>query len=336
MDTAVGGTITADDGPTGPGWFAVAEAVGDDLVPSRADWVVMHVRTRVLDVVRAGVLGSLEDAGVAAADDGEPLSLVVLRHRDSDLEVALHRLVLALAPKVGDPYGSGRVSATGRSRFAPSVDPAHLRAIATGPDNLRALQQLDLGGAVIAPVVAGTTVIGALNLVWSQPHGMAGEVLADAERLGREIGNALDGARPATARLRSSPVAAAAAGRWRPPDDGNPVAAARAWVRRLLPEIVDRRARASLAEELDLVISELVGNALRHAGGVRGVLLGAADGCVRVTVLDGDDRSPTLREPSLDLESGRGLLLVDALCRAWGVDHDLARGGKGVWAQLSL
>jgi anti-sigma regulatory factor (Ser/Thr protein kinase) len=317
-------------------WFAVAEAVGNELVPSRADWALLHVRTRVLDVVRDGFPGTLQDAGIGAPVDGEPLSIVVLRHRESELEVALRQVVLALAPRVGDPYGSGRVTLTGRSRLASSVDPAHLRAIATGPDNLRALLQLDLGSAVIAPVVAGSTVIGALNLVWSDRSLATGRDLADVEEIGRRVGAALDGSRPATAHLPAAAVPTSRTTTWRPPAAGNPVADARSWARRQLPELVDRSAREDVGDDLDLVLSELVGNALRHAGGVREVALASREGAVRLTVLDDDDRTPTVREPGEDLESGRGLLLVDALSRSWGVEHDLARGGKGVWSELEL
>lgn len=321
---------------TAPSWFAVAEAVGDQLVPRRAEWVLLHVRTKVLDVVRAGLPGSLQDAGVGAPVEGEPLSIVVLRHRDPDLEVALHQLVVALTPRVGDPYGSGRVTLTGRSRLATSIDPAHLRAIATGQDNLQALLRLDLGSAVIAPVVAGTTVIGALNLVWSQRAVASGTDLADAERIGARVGAALDGSRPATVRLRSAEEPAEGATTWQPPAAGNPVAAARAWARRLLPELLNRPTRGSLGDDLDLVLSELVGNALRHAGGVHEVSLAPVEDALRVTVVDADDRAPVVREPDEDLESGRGLLLVDALSRAWGVEHRVARGGKGVWSELLL
>jgi hypothetical protein len=34
-----------DDEPA-PTWFNVATAVGDRLVPDRADWVLLHIRTR--------------------------------------------------------------------------------------------------------------------------------------------------------------------------------------------------------------------------------------------------------------------------------------------------
>jgi anti-sigma regulatory factor (Ser/Thr protein kinase) len=114
------------------------------------------------------------------------------------------------------------------------------------------------------------------------------------------------------------------------------VADARAWVRRTLPEHLDRAVRADLVDDLDLVVSELAGNALRHGDQLRGLRLHRHDQRIRVAVSDGDDREPTRRHVSSESEGGRGLFLVDALVDGWGVDHDLERGGKTVWADLAL
>ena len=303
-------------------------------MPKRADWVLLHVRTRVLDVVRSGRAGPLREAGIGAPEPGEPLSIVALRHRESDLEVALRQLILAMRPQVGDPYGSGRVTLTGRSRLASQVDPAHLRAIATGAENRAHLQRLDLGSAVIAPVTADGVTLGALNLVHSDRGAVEEDELATAEGLGSRIGAALDTSRPATARI--PPPRLPASGRsWRPPVDGNPVAATRAWVRRTLPEVLHRPVRPDLAEDLDLVVSELAGNALRHAGAMTQVELAVDSETIRVTVGDGDERTPLVRDAGSEAESGRGILLVRALSTAWSTDH-LRHGGKQVWAELAL
>ncbi len=59
-------------------------------------------------------------------------------------------------------------------------------------------------------------------------------------------------------------------------------------------------------------------------------------GTLRIEVTDTrGDRRPKLQEPDADAESGRGLLLVDALADRWGV----AEGRyprKTIWAELSL
>ena len=297
--------------------------------------MLLHIRTRVLDVVRSGRAGPLRQAGIGAPEPGEPLSIVALRHRESDLEVALRRLILAMRPQVGDPYGSGRVTLTGRSRLASQVDPAHLRAIATGPENLAQLQRLDLGSAVIVPVTADGVTLGALNLVHSDRGAVEEDELTTAEGLGSRIGAALDTSRPATARLRAPRVPPSGRA-WRPPVDGNPVAAARAWVRRTLPEVLHRPVRPDLAEDLDLVVSELAGNALRHAGAMTQVALAVDSDTLRVTVGDDDERTPLVRHPGSEAESGRGILLVSALSTAWSTDFDLLHGGKQVWAELAL
>ena len=332
----------ADDGQGEVGaspdrtWFDVARAVGDDHVPHRADWVVLHVRSRVVQLMRDGASLSLAEAGIDQPQMGEALSLVMLRHHDGDHEVALHRVVQALHPRVGDPYGSGRVTETGVSRLASVVDPAHLRAIATTADNLRMLQALNLGAAVIAPVIAAGLVIGALNLVHSPGSAVPRDDLTVAESLGQLIGAALDASRPATATARPRAPRAQRSIRWTPPSEGNPIAAARAWIRRTLPELVDRPVRVGLGDDLDLVVSELAGNAVRHTGALGDLTVGLRDNLVQVAVFDRADRPPTLRRPRTQTESGRGLLLVAALSERWSVDHDLEHGGKSVWAEVRI
>jgi anti-sigma regulatory factor (Ser/Thr protein kinase) len=88
-----------------------------------------------------------------------------------------------------------------------------------------------------------------------------------------------------------------------------------------------------LADDLELIVTELVTNACRHAGGVRGIELTARDGRVRVEVSDSDPTLPAKRLPTSDQPGGRGLLLVEALSRAWGAEPD-ARG-KVVWAEVA-
>ena len=74
---------------------------------------------------------------------------------------------------------------------------------------------------------------------------------------------------------RPRPSEAGISARWNREAAGNPVAAARRWVRRTVPELVRRSVRDDLAADLDLVVSELCGNALRHTGAVGDVVLEA-------------------------------------------------------------
>jgi anti-sigma regulatory factor (Ser/Thr protein kinase) len=81
----------------------------------------------------------------------------------------------------------------------------------------------------------------------------------------------------------------------------------------------------------EIVVSELVTNAVRHAGGALVLRMAARDGHVVVSVADGSATYPRRREP--DHTGGRGLGLVEALSIRWGTqDH---QGGKLVWAQLA-
>ncbi|MER6573356.1 ATP-binding protein [Streptomyces sp. NPDC001093] len=86
-----------------------------------------------------------------------------------------------------------------------------------------------------------------------------------------------------------------------------------------------------------LVTSELVTNALVHAAGERIAcrLHGTAD-LIRIEVED-QDGGPTLpaaRRPGPDDQHGRGLFLVDALSRDWGVTPESGGPARVVWAEL--
>ena len=81
-----------------------------------------------------------------------------------------------------------------------------------------------------------------------------------------------------------------------------------------------------------LLVSELATNALIHgAGDVRVRVVPTAPG-VRIEVLDGSTKQPTLRHAGEADEGGRGITLVDALSRAWG--SEALDEGKKVWFEL--
>jgi anti-sigma regulatory factor (Ser/Thr protein kinase) len=83
-----------------------------------------------------------------------------------------------------------------------------------------------------------------------------------------------------------------------------------------------------------LLASELVTNALVHGRGSATVVVTPIGGHLRVVIAD-ESRSPPRVKSSDELElseGGRGMLLVDALARAWGVD--VADDGKVVWFEV--
>jgi serine phosphatase RsbU (regulator of sigma subunit)/anti-sigma regulatory factor (Ser/Thr protein kinase) len=88
----------------------------------------------------------------------------------------------------------------------------------------------------------------------------------------------------------------------------------------------------AIEEVAELLTSEIVTNAVVHAGsGVRVMVEGTPDG-VRVTVTDADPTVPAVRRPADEAENGRGLHLVDTLADRWGVAP--APTGKSVWFEL--
>ncbi|HEY2429970.1 MAG TPA: SpoIIE family protein phosphatase [Acidimicrobiales bacterium] len=114
--------------------------------------------------------------------------------------------------------------------------------------------------------------------------------------------------------------------------DHRVVAQARALVRRQL----HKEGLDELGDDAVLVVSELVTNALLHAGGCDGVtVIPLADG-VRLEVADSRPVPPVLglaSLSSLDAMTGRGLRLVSSVAARWGAE---ARGpGKVVWAEVT-
>jgi anti-sigma regulatory factor (Ser/Thr protein kinase) len=84
-----------------------------------------------------------------------------------------------------------------------------------------------------------------------------------------------------------------------------------------------------------LLTSELVTNAVLHAEGTINVDVDLDLTAVRVEVGDASLESPTPRGTDPDETSGRGLHLVDAMARAWGVDRQ-EEAGKVVWFELDV
>jgi serine/threonine-protein kinase RsbW len=87
-------------------------------------------------------------------------------------------------------------------------------------------------------------------------------------------------------------------------------------------------------DDAALVLSELVGNAVRHAEGeTLRVRLRRSDNRLRIAVQDGSSRPPAPREASFEDENGRGMLIIDALSFGWGWEP--APAGKVVWADVA-
>jgi PAS domain S-box-containing protein len=109
------------------------------------------------------------------------------------------------------------------------------------------------------------------------------------------------------------------------------VSTARKLVRRTLTEA----GHDDLADAAELVTSELVTNALVHAGSHIDISVDVRPDSVRVEIADGSPHLPTTREYGTSAGTGRGLVMVEEIADCWGVTRRDAGGtGKVVWFEI--
>jgi anti-sigma regulatory factor (Ser/Thr protein kinase) len=86
-------------------------------------------------------------------------------------------------------------------------------------------------------------------------------------------------------------------------------------------------------ESGQLVVSELVTNALQHGKGAIELRLKLLGEFLRIEVVDqGRDQAPAVRQAQPDESGGWGLRIVDQLAAQWGVFE----GTTHVWADVAL
>jgi len=120
------------------------------------------------------------------------------------------------------------------------------------------------------------------------------------------------------------------------PHDARSASVAR---RRLTAELSVHPLPADLVDDAALLLSELVGNAVRHAvplpGGVLRVGWDVRQDRVLLQVVDGGSTGahrPVVLHPGPEAVTGRGLTIVARIASAWGVEH--FGTGQRVWAEL--
>lgn len=107
---------------------------------------------------------------------------------------------------------------------------------------------------------------------------------------------------------------------------------------------------AALADTAELLVSEILTNAVRASAGLAGqhTGMGLAAGVpvvrlwlssdrhrVLIQVWDSGPHHPAPQHTGLDAEAGRGLLLVDTLSDRWGCYTPDSHHGKIVWAMCT-
>lgn len=107
--------------------------------------------------------------------------------------------------------------------------------------------------------------------------------------------------------------------------------------RELVADLARRDVCANVVDEAEIVASELVANAIRHArpladGTIR-VHWKVKAGVVEVEVSDGgSDSVPRPAPQAVYATSGRGLRIVRSLAHEWGVTD--SKSGRTVWASI--
>ncbi|MEU2372855.1 SpoIIE family protein phosphatase [Streptomyces pseudogriseolus] len=258
----------------------------------------------------------------------------------------------------GNSVGSGCLyvvydAADGRCTMAAAGHPAPAVVAPDGTVGFVDLPQgppLGVGGppfeAVELSLAEGSTLV--LHTDGLLAHGEGGTDEAGRERLRQALQGTERALRPSCQAVVDALVPA------HPEDD---VALLMARTRRLAPEQIaawelppdpavvadarrtaqDQLSRWGFDEEqmftTELLVSELVTNAIRHASGrVRLRLI--RERTLVCEVLDGGASAPHLRHPRAMDEGGRGLLLVSQLAERWGTRF--VPDGKIIWAEQPL
>ncbi|WP_329581842.1 ATP-binding protein [Kitasatospora sp. NBC_01250] len=93
---------------------------------------------------------------------------------------------------------------------------------------------------------------------------------------------------------------------------------------------------ALLIDDVELIASELSANVVLHSDAAGctcfDVRLAPCPCGLRIEVSDGSPRLPSVEQSKSTSEHGRGLFLVEAVCRRWGVEE--GGSGKVVWAEV--
>jgi anti-sigma regulatory factor (Ser/Thr protein kinase) len=114
----------------------------------------------------------------------------------------------------------------------------------------------------------------------------------------------------------------------------SPAEARRFVAHRLADALGGRDGATEVIADAELIVSELLTNAVNAQCHRTELVLTARDDRVRIEVHDDARGEPELQRPAVEDEHGRGLVIVAALSADWGVEGSAL--GKRVWAELAL
>jgi PAS domain S-box-containing protein len=105
-----------------------------------------------------------------------------------------------------------------------------------------------------------------------------------------------------------------------------------ALARRLVRDLAAGTEHEPLLEKAVLIVSEVVTNALLHAGTPIDLAVSIGERGIRVEVGDGSPHLPVRRRYAPTAGTGRGMLMLEELVDDWGVSR--RRNGKTVWFEV--
>ena len=103
--------------------------------------------------------------------------------------------------------------------------------------------------------------------------------------------------------------------------------------RRFVSQLLRDAGYDDALDVVELLVTEVVTNAVLHARSEAEVVIRLLPDAVRVEVIDDDDSFPVRRRPRPDQPGGRGLDLVEQMSRSWGID--MLDVGKRTWFEVA-
>lgn len=198
-------------------------------------------------------------------------------------------------------------------------------------------QQRRSGVAAVAvlPVPGPSEPAGGIVVYFAVPQAFEAPQVADLTAIAREVATAVESRRemPATDPSELGPDGALVA----VTTVGGDPRAARAARQFLREELAAWDVAGELGDVAVLCLSELVTNAVMHTGTPSQLRVTLGEDVLTLAVRDQGAVAPDVATPTSDADPlrvhGRGLLVIDALARRWGVDHDEV--GTTVWVELA-
>lgn len=112
-----------------------------------------------------------------------------------------------------------------------------------------------------------------------------------------------------------------------PPDAVSPARA-----RRFVLHVLRDEGLEELADTAELLVSELVTNAVLHARTGVVVKVDVDRSRLRIEVCDENEAAPQRRRYATNATTGRGLMLIETLASRWGTQPEDT--GKSVWFEI--